>query len=335
MSVGKETYPLRLSYGLVPWLSASVAVVCALLFDSSLSGLWFVPWMLGLLLFGLPHGACDHLVASKLTGRRSAGDALGFVLLYLGAAAFVFGLWMLDPPLALAFFLALTAWHWGSADAAPRRGEGLAPFLIAAAARGTLVISAPIAFHPEQSLSAFDGIVSVFGAAPAWNSDWVSALAVAGLVLSVLVEFSVVLSNLVRRRAHSALRVAVEILLLVAMFFLVFPIVAVGVYFVFWHAWRHVLRVSGLLEIPDARRSDLGLGSTVVGYHAKALPVTLVSLASLLFLTLIFGLRESQQLFGIYVVLISALTAPHAALLLYWDLEANALGRRQYSKAGS
>ena len=334
MSVAKETHLSRRSYDLVPWSAAATVTVFAVIFDSSLSGLWFLPWTLGLLLFGLPHGACDHLVASKLTGRRSTGDALGFVLLYLGAAAVVVVLWMVDATLALASFLALTAWHWGSADAAHRREDGLAPFFVAAVARGALVISAPVAFHPEQSLSAFAAIVSVFGEAPSWNVEGVATLAVAGLILSVVVEASVVLSNLVRRRARSALRGAVEILLLISLFSLVSPIAAVGVYFVFWHAWRHVLRVSELLEEPGSRR-ETGLASTLVGYHAKALPLTLLSLALLLVLTLVSGLREPQQLLGIYIVLISALTAPHTALISVWDIRAYAPDRRWVSKTGS
>lgn len=334
MSVAKEAHLSRLSYDLVPWNSAATVTVCAVIFDSSLSGLWFLPWTLGLLLFGLPHGACDHLVASKLTGRSSTGDALGFVLLYLGAAAAVFVLWMVDATLALAFFLALTAWHWGSADAEHCREEGLAPFFIAAVARGALVISAPVAFYPEQSLSAFAGIVSVFGEAPAWNVEWVAILAVAGLILSVVVEASMIFSNLVRRRARPALREAVEILLLIALFSLVSPIAAVGVYFVFWHAWRHVLRVSELLEEPGNRR-ETGLASTFAGYHAKALPLTLLSLALLLVLTLVFGLREPQQLLAIFIVLIAALTAPHTALIFVWDMGADALGERWNSRTGS
>lgn len=335
MSVAKVTYPSRLSYDLVPWISAATATVCAVIFDSSLSGLWFLPWTLGLLLFGLPHGACDHLVASKLTGRRSTGDALGFVLFYLGAAAVVFELWMVDATLALALFLALTAWHWGSADAAHRREEeGLAPFFIAAVARGALVISAPVAFHPEQCLSAFAGIVSVFGEAPAWNVERLATLAVAGLVLSVIVEASVIFSDLVRRCARSALRGAVEILLLIALYSLVSAITAVGAYFVFWHAWRHVLRVSELLEEPGSRR-ERRLVSTLVGYHAKALPLTLLSLALMIVLTLVSGLQEPQQLLGIYIVLISALTAPHATLISIWDIGADAIDRRWDSRTGS
>ncbi|MBA2534348.1 MAG: Brp/Blh family beta-carotene 15,15'-dioxygenase [Rubrobacter sp.] len=334
MSVAKATQPSRLSYDLVPWISAATATVCAVIFDSSLSDLSFLPWTLGLVLFGLPHGACDHLVASKLTGRRSMGDVLSFVVFYLGAAAVVFVLWMADATLALALFLALTAWHWGSADAAHCRVEGLAPFFIASVARGALVISAPVAFHQEQSLSAFVGILSVFREAPAWNAERVATLAVAGLLLSVIAEASIIFSNLLRPRAPSALRGAVETLLLIALFSLVSPVAAVGVYFVFWHAWRHVLRVSELLEEQGSRR-ETGLASTLVGYHAKALPLTLLTLALLLVLTLVSSLQEPQQLLGIYIVLISALTVPHAALISIWDIGTDALDRRWDSKTGS
>jgi beta-carotene 15,15'-dioxygenase len=334
VSLARAAHPSRLSYDLVPWISAATASGCAVMFASSLSGLWFLPWTLGLLFFGLPHGACDHLVASKLTGRRTTGDALGFLLFYLGAAAAVFVFWMADATLALLFFLALTAWHWGSADAAHYRVEGLAPFFVASVARGTLVISAPVAFHPEQSLSAFAGILSVFEPAPAWNAEQVATLAVACLIVSVTAEASVIFSNLVRRRALSALRGAVDILLLISLFALVSPVAAVGVYFVFWHAWRHVLRVSELLEEEGSRR-ETGLASSIVGYHAKALPLTLLSLAFMLVLTLVSSLQDPQQLLGIYIILISALTVPHAALISIWDFGTDALDRRWVSKTGT
>lgn len=334
MSLARATHPSRLSYDLVPWISAATASVCAVIFASSLTGLWFLPWMLGLLFFGLPHGACDHLVASKLTGRKSPGDALGFVLLYLGAAAAVVGLWLADATLALLLFLALTAWHWGSADATHDRVEGLAQFFIASAARGSLVVSAPVAFYPQQSLSAFAGILSVFGDVPAWNAERVATVAVACLILSLVAEACVMFSNLVRRRAPSALRGAVETVLLVSLFSLVSPVAAVGVYFVFWHAWRHVLRVSELLEEQGSRR-ETGLASTIVGYHAKALPLTLLSLALLLVLALVSSSRDPRQLPGIYIVLISALTVPHSALISIWDLGMYPPGRRWGSKTRS
>ena len=80
------------------------------------SGLDAVSWSLigtGLLLIGIPHGALDHL--AHLQPLRP-GPLLGFVALYLAAIALCAGIWAFNADLALLFFLANTAWHFGQAD---------------------------------------------------------------------------------------------------------------------------------------------------------------------------------------------------------------------------
>jgi lycopene beta-cyclase len=73
------------------------------------------PWILGVGLFvwGIPHGAVDHLVEGS-TIRRYPG--ISFVLLYL-LASFLFGvLWFVYAPLALLLFLGYSVWHFGEGD---------------------------------------------------------------------------------------------------------------------------------------------------------------------------------------------------------------------------
>lgn len=79
-------------------------------------GLAAVSWSLigaGLLLIGIPHGALDHL--AHLPNLRP-GPLLGFVALYLAAIALCAVVWAFNADLALLFFLAYTAWHFGQAD---------------------------------------------------------------------------------------------------------------------------------------------------------------------------------------------------------------------------
>jgi lycopene beta-cyclase len=67
----------------------------------------------GLIAWGIPHGAIDHLLEGH-TIRSYPG--LRFICLYLIAMGACFLLWMLSPALALLFFLTYSIWHFGESD---------------------------------------------------------------------------------------------------------------------------------------------------------------------------------------------------------------------------
>lgn len=62
-----------------------------------------------LLLFGIPHGAIDHV----LFLRKSNDKKFAFVGIYLIIIAFNVGLWLLIPSFAYVVFLLLSAYHFG------------------------------------------------------------------------------------------------------------------------------------------------------------------------------------------------------------------------------
>ncbi len=51
----------------------------------------------------------------------------------------------------------------------------------------------------------------------------------------------------------------------------------------------------------------------------RALPLTAVSLAGLAGVALAVGRRDTGRLVAVYLVLLSALTLPHAAVVALWD----------------
>ncbi len=90
-------------------------------------GLWFSysffpeqysvvePWLLGigLLRWGIPHGAVDHLI-ERDNQRHNPG--ITFVVIYLLAVFLFAALWMLFAPIALVIFLLYSIWHFGEGD---------------------------------------------------------------------------------------------------------------------------------------------------------------------------------------------------------------------------
>ena len=68
---------------------------------------------LGIVFFGLPHGAVDTLVAHKLKMTFSPLRLMAFLVVYLGLAGLAVAFWLAAPTAALLTFLLISAWHFG------------------------------------------------------------------------------------------------------------------------------------------------------------------------------------------------------------------------------
>jgi lycopene beta-cyclase len=122
---------LLLLYHYTPGFAQEVAVVLLLA---------------GLALIGIPHGAVDHLLETR---QLSGGIRPAFVFGYLGLGGLLFAVWMIMPTLALVFFLAYSALHFGQADL--REWRIPSRFNLRAFAWGTLVLSVLLLGHVEEA----------------------------------------------------------------------------------------------------------------------------------------------------------------------------------------
>ncbi|ABG04984.1 hypothetical protein Rxyl_2039 [Rubrobacter xylanophilus DSM 9941] len=299
------------SYDLFPWGFAALVALFSLFEENRSFGAQF--WFVSALLLGLPHGACDHLVMARLLGHGiKARYIMSFGSIYLGAAGTMFLVWLLAPTAALAAFLALTAWHWGSADAQlykDRSGD----FVLRSTSRGTLLVSSPITLYPEETMDAFSSLLEVTGSAR-YGASWTSQLAPHAFIASLLLCCLLVARDVKRGRPRKAAREAIEDCIILALFLCSSPVAATGAYFLFWHSWRHVLRVDRFI---CGKRG--GLSRRLVSYHLRALPMTAVSLTGLALMALVLGGSDTEALLSAYLMLLSCLTLPHAALVLFWD----------------
>ncbi len=284
-------------------------------------------WALGasVLLCGLPHGSADWWVLRLAAGARWRGGTLALLLGgYVLASLLTLAFWRWQPGLALAGFLVLTVWHFGSADATvllpgSRPLRGLAWWLFAWG-RGLLVIGAPLAFHPGEATRLLEPFVALNGAADAT----VPRLLRFALPLAIL-GFGWCLAGASCRcarepgsmRLRRFARHALESFLLAALFWLTPPLLGFTGYWVAFHAWRHLLRVESLLH-PGPR---LPLGQALLDFHRRTLPLTLLSLLGLgLILWLWPPLsRDGGGWTTAYFILLSALTVPHALVIGWLD----------------
>lgn len=321
------------TWALAPgWIACGLLVV-VFAFDPS-TPLWvqYLPLALSVVLVGLPHGALDHLVPSRLRGEpatlRSLA-AVGFLYAALGGT-YAAG-WFLAPAVCFVGFILLTLVHWGQGDVhalvALAGGDHLRTRpqrALAAVTRGGFPMLVPLVAFPEQYRRVAEALVSPF----LGNADVLALaftapvrLAVAvGVVLLVTAHLAV--GYLRRSTSRRGFRYdAGETLLLGVFFSTVPPILAVGTYFCLWHATRHVARLV-LLDPPavDAL-SSADIGTALRRFTRQAAPLTLASLGFLLALYLFVPEPPTtiEGLVGLYLVLIAALTLPHVVVVAWMD----------------
>lgn len=273
--------------------------------------------VVGLVGLGVAHGACDQLVLPAYRPGRRVGWAylVRFGAGYLGLAVAVGLGWWRWPGAAVGLFFALSAWHWGSADAPayPRRGVWVLHSLL----RGALLLLLPTLWWPLATAQHVAGLLAVAGAAPVVAGRWAGvSAALGGLVLAGhLLLWAYFCWQRAPGRWH---RDALEVGLLAGLFWALPPLLGLGVYFVFWHSLQHVLRLTPLLGYKaKAGRPWLALGQEVAFFGRRALPMLGLSSA------LLAGAYALQRTWrpgagtwlGLAVLAAAVITLPHALLV--------------------
>lgn len=272
---------------------------------------WVVPWALSLVIFGLPHGAVDHAVLRRLWRPQPApGWAMGAIVAgYLAAAGLVIAGWFVAPRVVFAGFILLTWAHWGLADLwhswrrDPVYFTSRAHRAVFAAWRGALPMLIPLAVDPALYRQTAEGVCNLFLQRPA-RFGWLELGALRLTALGITLALGLADALLARRRAQSHRLNLAEGLGLLAFFAALPALASVGFYFAFWHGLRHVRRLMTSENLTWGRFAWL------------ATPNTVAALAMLGALALV---THAGAALGVYLALIAALTAPHAATVTLLD----------------
>ena len=293
----------------------------------------WAPWLAGLFLLGIPHGACDHVVGGALRGVSGRAAGPGFYAAYLSAGLAVLACWFVSPPLASAGFLIVAAAHFGQGDVYWSRESGLASLSDSLGYRGSLLavrsalpIALPLLAHPGEFSAEAEALAArLFG-----RSGWTippSATALGLAAVAAIVGLQVGWAALIGRRGGVGTRRAAavdagETLVLVATFWLVPPVLALGVYFNAWHSLRHVGR---LMEVDPTTRRLIEAdrpASALAAFAGRAWPMTLGALALMVALAAVIGrgLATPSDLGMLALVSLSALTLPHVLVVAWMDV---------------
>lgn len=240
------------------------------------------PWILSLVLVGLPHGAADLAVARRLCTGPGAVAAL-FVA-YIGVMALAgFAFAVMPLPVLLAF-VALSGWHFGAAHAdaqSPPIEHRPGSLALGALARGAPVLGMPLAAWPEASARVAATVAALAGASPTIDPATVrtigTALVVAGIVCLAIEAWRTRRDPGGPARSRATL---VDLAVICGLEATTDPLFAIGCYFLGWHAWRQMRLLApavagGPVDGPGSLATALGR------IHLAALPLLVPTLAAL------------------------------------------------------
>ena len=187
----------------------------------------------GVALTGMPHGALDgRLARTWLRPKLGRSWAVWFTSIYLLLSAAVLAAWLVWPVASLVGFLLISAWHFGSGDAAAADAPPRL-WAVESVVRGGLVLSLPAVFHPAEVGVLFDWLIP----ATAGGGTGVAA----GLAASAWLFIPAAAAVLLWHAARGHVFAASELLLLPLVFAALPPLLGFAVYFCVWHAPRHLL----------------------------------------------------------------------------------------------
>ena len=204
----------------VPWICAGLLGFLGLIFPAQAFAFAPLFFLASAIVLGIPHGACDPWVPGWVQQKPSRIPFLfWFFVVYLTLSFLYLLVWKVAPFPATVFFLLLTAWHWGTADASLLFPPGLR-WLTFGLGRGLWVMLAPFAFHTQEAWRVV--LLMAPNAGPAPSPVFFQSLLVSPLLLT-----------LVSRPGKKEWGETILLLLLLA---LTPPLVGVGTYFVAFHA---------------------------------------------------------------------------------------------------
>lgn len=325
----------RLSPKLASWAALILIILVA-----SMGGLRFdsaapYPFLISALLLGMPHGAVDLWLVTRGTGGRGRATLTRRGLAYLSILGAATALAILAPTWALAGFAVVTAMHFGFADQRDavivggrlcgddHAGLSMAwSDYLAGFGRGTALLAMAFVIQYEASAAVVVEARRLLGGAPnaiGGVGPLLAAVALAGgALLWTLGTFA---SSRPTRIAVLALG-SVELIIFAALFLTVHTVFAVGLYFLLWHSYRHLLT---LAEAGLGRGE--GLVKTLARLHWLSLPLLIPTLGALAVAARMMGLHTPRELMVLLLVSFVVLTPAHHALV-EWVLPRLSSSRR-------
>ena len=297
------------SAALIGWMSPATTVRAASL-----------PFVVALIVLGMPHGGADWAVAARLSHRSGfIAQLWGFVPYLLMMAGCLLAL-LLVPGVTVLAFLALTVFHFGMADATALRADDDGPLArwSLVISRGLLLLATVFAVHPEAAWEPFGQIVNAMGVWPqgAWQPDPLALQpwAVVGSVFGVLLACVSAGIRVLHHHRREALSDLCESALVVVLAYYADPLFAVGVYFIGVHAFRHCRRLSRTRIVMEPPPISAHFFRNMFHVHVLSFPLMVATAACLVPLCIVIGGFDMRSIAIASIAFYIISTLPHHLL---------------------
>ncbi len=292
-----------------------------------------IPFFISMIFLGLPHGAMDHLVPSRLSSLNIRKSVTAVSLVYALAGALYTLWWFLDALTAFIFFIIITWLHWGQGDLYAVKELRKTDYLknkldktLLLLLRGGIPMLVPLFAYPGLYERFISSVFTLFSGniestvIVSSTSTMYAFLLIGGLTLSnaVLGLYRVYREKLLEQWMYNQL----EVIFLWIFFLSLPPVFAVGLYFCLWHSLRHIARLSltdneGMLKDLENRDYRQYLRNLV----RDTGPLTLISLLLMAGLAFLIpgSLDNPESLIAVYLIGISILTLPHFVIVSWMD----------------
>jgi beta-carotene 15,15'-dioxygenase len=241
---------------------------------------------------GRPHGAADLAVSRRLCGWPTT---LRLFVLYSALMGAVLWALVAAPVPTVLLFAGLSVWHFGVAHAhgqSPRIPTAWPWQAVAAVARGASVLGVPLAVWPAETSAHVANLWALVGraGAPPPPPFEPAAVQMVGLCLTAAavtaLAIEAVASRHVPEAGHRTIDTLGDLVVIGALGVTADPLLAIGIYFVCWHAWREMsplMRVIGpRASSGDAAPTGLArLASALAAVHVAALPLLVPTWAAI------------------------------------------------------
>ena len=308
-----------------------VFIISSLLYAINHKNVDFVyyPLIFSTLIFGIPHGAADHLFLWGFTKKSSIKFKSISILIYLSIAIMYMLIWFIYPYISLFFFIILTIYHWGKADfiygILSRRVIGINTYLNTyySIYRGVIPILTPGILYNTEYNEFINGICNIINDSSGFNLQ-INSFILVSILSMIIISFNVTIIYCEKLKGGFKLTKFdhIESLLLVIWFLCLPPIYSIGVYFIFWHSLRHITRILYLDKHTCYLDGTLNYKRISIRY------IQLFSFMTILALSFFIYFLYSQtsdfyksNIVHALLILISTLTLPHAITVYLMDIK--------------
>ncbi len=240
-----------------------------------------------LTLIGIPHGAIDHLLLSPEINKKKLFD---FIIKYLVIIAVYLALWMIFPTWALFAFILMSAYHFGQSHFIKSKIKKLERLTYLSL--GLFFLSTILWGDFEYTTSILSNIIEVSSLKNYGNQFIFLTFSLATILIAINLK-------------KEAFWLLLESVLLGMLLYHLPLLLGFIIYFGFWHSLPSMKEEFEALE--NYLKDD-----KVKGFILKLLPFTLISLAGISVILLIFSkMMNTNQLTLLFFILVSLISAPH------------------------